>query len=91
MIVYTWQLDQHDILQLMTTMPPPAPLQLTDNNDHPPITFLHMTKGICYLGVYISGNQSTKWIESHLWEKVMTYMRAFQKTPMTRREAGVLY
>ncbi len=50
-----------------------------------------MTEGIRYLGVYITGNCSTKPMEAHLWDKAMQYTKAFQKTPMTRREAGVLY
>jgi len=50
-----------------------------------------MDEGICYLGVYIMGNQNTWPMESHLWEKAMQYTSAFQKTPMTHCEASILY
>jgi len=30
-------------------------------------------------------------MENHLWEKAVVYTRAFQRTPMTHWEAGVLY
>jgi len=30
-------------------------------------------------------------MEDHMWKKVITYTRAFQRTHMSRREANVLY
>jgi len=90
-IAYTWHPDQHGILTLTTNLPTPPPIGLSDHNEHPPINFIPMTEGVCYLGVYIAGNWLTKPMESHLWDKALTYMRAFQKTPMTRWEAGILY
>jgi len=30
-------------------------------------------------------------METHLWDKAMQYTLAFQKTPMTHHEAGILY
>ncbi len=50
-----------------------------------------MNEGVRYLGVYITGDRNTKPMEANLWEKATRYTSAFQKTPMTHREAGVLY
>jgi len=50
-----------------------------------------MNEGVRYLGVYITGDRTTKPMENILWEKAIRYTSAFQKTPMTHREAGVLY
>jgi len=56
-----------------------------------PISILPLHEGTRYLGLYITSNYNTCPMEANLWQKAKTYTAAFQHTPMSCREAGVLY
>jgi len=58
-IAYEWNPDTHGILQLEMKTPRNAIVSTIDNSSPPPIKFAKMDEGIHYLGVYITGNQTT--------------------------------
>jgi len=49
------------------------------------------SKGTRYLGLYLTTDHNTHPIEEHLWQKALLYTMAFQRTPMSHHEVGVLY
>jgi len=90
-LLYTWAPDKRGILQLCQPEPPMPFLSLPFKNISQPITILPNNKGTRSLGMYLTADQNTKPMETNLWNKALTYTLAFHRTPMTRREAGVLY
>jgi len=90
-IMYSWNPDKSGILRLCKSLPDAASIPTSPDNSRTPIRLARMDEGIRYLGVYITGDRSSKPMEDHLWEKALRYTLAFQKTPMNHREAGVLY
>jgi len=48
-------------------------------------------QGTDYLVLYITADRNMQPMEAHLWKKVLTYTTAFTQTPMSQREASILY
>jgi len=90
-ITYTWTPDTFGILKLDNPDLTELSLNLEDNQNLNPITILQKHAGTRYLGLYVTGDRNTKPMEANLWQKAVTYTNAFQRTPMSRREANVLY
>jgi len=87
---YTWTPDTAGILRLDTTVNDaviaPCPNQLQQT-----IPVLKPNKGTRYLGIYVTCTCNTKPMQDQIWQKALLYTKAFQRTHMSRREAGVLY
>jgi len=90
-MLYTWAPDKRGILQLHQTDLSTPFLSLPFKNVQQPITILKNHEGTRYLGLYLMADRNMKPMESHLWSKALSYTMAFNQTPMTHREAGVLY
>jgi len=90
-LLYTWSPDQRGILKLQQPPLPSPFLLLLSKQTQQSITILSNHEGTRYLGLYVTANCNMKPMETHLWNKAQLYTMAFQRTPMTRREAGVLY
>jgi len=82
-IAYTWHPNTQGILRLSTPENPPDPIPMDLENNQSPIQFVPMNEGVCYLGVYIMGNQSTRPMETQLWDKALRYTSALQKWQWT--------
>jgi len=90
-MAYTWTLDKFGILH-----PSPSPtathsISVDEQDPAQHIKVLGPSKATHYLGLYVSQTGATKPMEQHLWNKASVYTRAFQRTHMSRQEAGVLY
>jgi len=90
-LLYTWAPDKRGILQLRQPDLPTPFLSLPFKNVPQSITILPNHEGTRYLRLYLTADRNTKPMENNLWKKALTYTLAFHRTPMTRREAGVLY
>jgi len=90
-MVYTWAPDKFGILR--PNPPPPAAttIAVVDQPNSPLIPVLSPTERTQYLGIYLNQLGTATPMEGHLWKKALWYTTALQHTPMTRREAGVLY
>jgi len=90
-MLYTWVPDKRGILQLHRPNLPQPFLSLPFKGVSQPITILDNHEGTRYLGLYLTADRNMTPMESHLWNKAKSYTMAFNRTPMNRREAGVLY
>ncbi len=90
-LLYMWAPDHHGILKLHQPELLMPFLSLPFKNVQQPITILKNNEGTRYLGLYLTADCNMKPMESHLWNKALTYTLAFHDTPMMHREAGVLY
>jgi len=88
---YSWSPDKFGILRPTTPPPEAATISADDRDPDQHIQVLAPTEGTRYLGIYISQTGAAKTMETQLWKKAILYTRAFQRTHMSRREAGVLY
>jgi len=52
---------------------------------------LKPNEGTRYLGIYVTRTGDTKPMQDHIWWMALLYTKAFQRTHMSRQEAGVLY
>ncbi len=89
-ITYHWTPDRHGILTLSTPNDHNM-ITLKGNNNPQPITNIPLNQGTQYLGLYITGDRNTKPMEQNHWQKALKYTATFQRTPMSQREATVLY
>jgi len=90
-MLYQWTPDKYGILCLHDSTVHTPPITLSDVDHSPPIPMLKLNEGTRYLGLYFTTNCDTTPMESHLWEKVVVYTKAFQWTPMNHCKAVVLY
>jgi len=90
-MLYQWHPDKHGILCLSKPDLNQTAITVSDKRHDQPIKILLPHEGTQYLGLYLTTDRNTNPMENHLWEKAVVYTRAFQRTPMTHREAGVLY
>ncbi len=90
-MLYHWTPDKRGILKLNKLEAPLPPITLPHVNSQQEVHLLNPSAGTRYLGLYLSTDQNTKTMEEHLWNKATLYTKAFHRTPMNRREAGVLY
>jgi len=90
-MVYTWEPDTRGILKLAQPLLPADFLSITTTDRHQPIPIIAHHDGTRYLGLYLTADRSTRPMEQHLMKKAILYTTAFRRTPMTHREAGVLY
>ncbi len=90
-LIYTWEPDKNGILRIKQPDLPTEFLTLTTNGNTQPIPISDNHAGTRYLGLYITVDRNTTPMEQHLWKKALLYTTAFRRTPMSRREAGVLY
>jgi len=90
-LLYTWTPDKRGILQMQQPTLPSPFISLPFKHIQQPITILNNNKGTQYLGLYVTADCNMQSMEAHLWTKAQLYTMAFHRTPMTHREAGVLY
>jgi len=90
-LIYHWEPNKYGILRLHRPEIEHDFLSLPADASTKPIPITKNDEGMWYLGIYITVDQNTKPMEKHLWNKAMLYTTAFRWTPMSRREAGVLY
>ncbi len=89
--IYTWKPDKLGILRVAATAPEEVDIILQTNQNIQHLTVLAPNEGTRYLGIYVTRSGITKPMEDHMWKKAVLYTKAFQRTHMSRREAGVLY
>jgi len=90
-MVHTWMPDKFGILR-----PAPLPtdsihIAITMDPNSPRLPVLLPHEGTHYLGLYVNQFGTTQPMETHIWQKAVVYTMTFQRTHMSRREAGVLY
>jgi len=90
-LVYSWEPDKHGILHLSQPNLPVTFIEVHIENKHQAIPVPKINGGTRYLGLYMTVDRNMTPMETHLWQKATLYVNAFHRTPMNRREAGVLY
>jgi len=90
-LVYKWEPDKYGILRLSQPQLPATFIEVSINNEHQSIPVPKIHEGTRYLGIYTTVDRNTTPMETNLWTKANIYVTAFHRTPMNRREAGVLY
>jgi len=89
--IHIWQPDKLGILKKVQPKPTDPKVTLSKANPMDTIVILKPWEGIRYLGVYLAPDGSTKTMEQQLWKKAILYTTAFQRTHMSRHEAGIMY
>ncbi len=88
---YTWTPDSNGILRFDTNTYNDVAIAPCNQQPQQTIKILKPRDGTRYLGTYVTRTGDTKPMQEHIWGKALLYTKAFQRTHMSRREAGVLY
>ncbi len=89
--LYKWTPDDAGILRLDTSTDQEIKIAPCQQQPQQTIQVLKPNEGTRYLGIYVARNGDTKTMQDHIWRKALLYTKAFQRTHMSRRKAGVLY
>jgi len=89
--LYTWTPDAAGILRLDTSVHHAIQIAPCHQQPQQTIQVLKPNEGTRYLGVYVTCTGNTQPMQDHIWKKALLYTKVFQRTHMSRHEAGVLY
>jgi len=89
--LYTWKPDTFGILRLASMADEEITIAPCTQQPNQSIRPLGLNEGTRYLGVYVTRSGTTQPMEHHIWQKVVLYTQAFQRTHMSQHEAAVLY
>jgi len=90
-LAYIWQPIHHDILCLAPLDTIITLISIPRSNSHTPIPVTLSKKAHDIWAFDLNESWITTPLETHLWQKAIMYVMAFQQTPMDCREAVVLY